>query len=453
MSHIDIIVIGAGPGGYAAALLASQRGKTVALIEKEHLGGTCLNWGCIPTKLYLGATAHLEGLHAQSRLRLCSGSVQMDMGALKKRKNAFVAATHKAMGCCLEKHGVTLVQGQASLLDKKTVRVTGETEQTLSFTTLVIATGSSTNWFPGLEPDHTRILDSTDLLDLDEAPASLAIIGAGAIGLEMADFWHRMGTAIHIIEAAPRIAPAEDEEIAQTLSGMLKRKKWNIVTGKRVAELVNEGESVLVRLEDGTKIRAQKALVAVGRKPNTLGLELGNAGVSMTGAGWITTDDFLQAQPGIYAIGDVNGRTLLAHAAEHQGRYAVLHALGETAAPYNPGPIPGCIYGSIEVMRAGHTVAELAAQDKATKISRANLGANPISQAHGQAQGLVKIAWVDGAVHGVTAVGHGASHLVTLAEIMVRDRWTAHTAHEHIFAHPTLDETLRDALIAPQEDR
>ncbi|UTF50867.1 NAD(P)/FAD-dependent oxidoreductase [Desulfomicrobium sp. ZS1] len=453
MSHFDIIVIGAGPGGYAAALLASQRRKTVALIERQHLGGTCLNWGCIPTKLYLGATAHLEGLHAQSRLRLCRGSVQMDMGALKKRKNAFVAATHKAMGCCLEKHGVALVQGQASLIDKNTVRVASDAEQTLSFTTLIIATGSSTNWFAGLEPDHARILDSTDLLDLDEAPASLAVIGAGAIGLEMAEFWNRMGTAIHVIEAAPRIAPAEDEEIAQTLSGMLKRKKWNIVTGKRVAGLVNEGESVLVRLEDGTQIRVEKALVAVGRKPNTPGLGLDNAGVAMTGAGWVTTDDFLRTTPNIYAIGDVNGRTLLAHAAEHQGRYAVLHALGETAAPYTPGPIPGCIYGSIEVMRAGHTAAELAAQGKTVTVSRASLGANPISQAHGQAQGLVKVAWVDGVVHGVTAVGHGASHLVTLAEIMVRDRWTAHTAHEHIFAHPTLDEALRDALIAPQEEK
>ncbi|SFJ31031.1 dihydrolipoamide dehydrogenase [Desulfomicrobium apsheronum] len=453
MSHFDIIVIGAGPGGYAAALLASQRGKTVALIEKQNLGGTCLNWGCIPTKLYLGATAHLEGLHAQSRLRLCSGSVQMDMSALKKRKNAFVAATHKAMSCCLDKHGIVLVQGQAAILDKNTVRIDGETEQTLNFKTLVIATGSSTNWFAGLEPDHKRILDSTDLLDLDAAPASLAVIGAGAIGLEMADFWHRLGTTIHVIEAAPRIAPAEDEEIAQTLHGMLKRKKWNIVTGKRVAELVNEDESVLVRLEDGAEIRVEKALVAVGRKPNTPGLGLENAGVALTGAGWVTTDEFLRAAPNIYAIGDVNGRTLLAHAAEHQGRHAILHALGETAAPYAPGPIPGCIYGSIEVMRAGHTAAELTAQGKTVTVTRANLGANPISQAHGQALGLVKVAWVDGVVRGVTAVGHGASHLVTLAEIMVRDRWTAHTAHEHIFAHPTLDEALRDALIAPLEDK
>ena len=453
MSHFDIIVIGAGPGGYAAALLASQRGKTVAIVEKEHLGGTCLNWGCIPTKLYLGATAPIEGLHAQSRLRLCSGAISMDMSALKKRKGAFISATHKAMACCLEKHGVSLFRGAAELTGPATLQVGGEEPRELTFSTLVIATGSSANWFPGLEPDHERILDSTDLLDLDEAPESLAVIGAGAIGLEMADFWNRLGTRIHLVEAAPRIAPAEDEEIAQTLHGMLKRRKWDIVTGARVAGIVNEGDTVLTRLQDGTEIRTTRALVAVGRKPNTAGLGLGKADVTTAGPGWIATDDCLRAAPNIYAVGDVNGRTLLAHAAEHQGRYAVLHALGEAREPYSPGPMPGCIYGSIEVMRAGATAAELTAAGKTVQVSRANLGANPISQAHGQAQGLVKAVWSDGVLQGVSAVGHGASHLVTLAEIMVRDGWTRETAHEHIFAHPTLDESLRDALTAPLEDK
>ena len=453
MNHFDIIVIGAGPGGYAAALLASQRGKTVALAERENLGGTCLNWGCIPTKLYLGATAPLEGLHAQSRLRLCSGSIAMDMPALKKRKTAFVSASHKAMAAALEKQGITLVRGDAGLLDERTVRISGETTRELTFSTLIIATGSSANWFPGMEPDHVRILDSTDLLDLDEAPESLTVIGAGAIGLEMADFWNRLGTTIHLVEAAPRIAPAEDEEIARTLHAMLKRRKWNIVTGKRVAGIENTGEETVTRLEDGTELRADKALVAVGRRPNSAGMDLDKAGVVLAGAGWIETNASLKAADNIYAVGDVNGRTLLAHAAEHQARYAVLHALGETTAPYTPGPMPGCIYGAIEVMRAGATAAELEAAGKPIRISRANLGANPISQAHGQAQGLVKAVWSEDILHGVSAVGHGASHLVTLAEIMVRDGWTRETAHEHIFAHPTLDEALRDALTAPLEDK
>lgn len=452
MPYFDIIVIGAGPGGYAAAQLASQRGKTVALVEKEHLGGTCLNWGCIPTKLYLGATAHIEGLHAQSRLRLCTGQIHMDMPALKKRKNTFVAATHKAMRCCLDKHGVTLIQGHATLTAEHTLQIAGQ-EEPISYGKLIIATGSAPAAFPGLAPDHQRILDSTDLLDLDAAPASLAVIGAGAIGLEMADFWHRLGTEIHLIEAAPTIAPTEDSEIAQALAGMLKRKKWNIVTGQAVAGLTNDGQSVLTKLASGTEIRTEKALVAVGRTPNSAGLGLDAADISVTGRGWIQTDDCLRASQDVYAVGDVNGRTLLAHAAEHQARYAVLHALGEISAPYEPGPMPGCIYGSIEVMRVGQTAAELMAGGQNVQISRANLGANPISQAHGQAQGLVKAVWVEGRVRSISAVGHAASHLVTLAEIMVRDSWTRDTVHEHIFAHPTLDEALRDALAAPLEDR
>jgi dihydrolipoamide dehydrogenase len=452
MSHFDIIVMGAGPGGYAAALLASQRGKRVAIVEQAALGGTCLNWGCIPTKLYLGATEPLEGLAVQSRLRLCSGSIQMDLAALIKRKQAIVSASRKTMATQLERAGVTIVTGAAALTGSRSLRASGH-DQELTFETLIIATGSSPAAFPGLEPDHDRILDSTDLLDLDQIPTSLTVIGAGAIGLEMAEFWHRLGAAINLVEAAPRIAPAEDEEIAQTLHAMLKRKKWNIVTGKRVASLVNEGGSVLTRLEDGTEIRADKALVAVGRRPNAADLNLDAAGIAITKPGWIVTDDWLRAAPGIYAIGDVNGRTLLAHAAEHQARHAVLHALGETSSPYAPGPMPGCIYGSIEVMRAGQTAAELTATGHTVAVSRANLGANPISQAHGQAQGLVKIVWVDGVVHGVSAVGHAASHLVTLAEIMVRDAWTQATAHDHIFAHPTLDEALRDALTAPLEGK
>jgi dihydrolipoamide dehydrogenase len=375
------------------------------------------------------------------------------MPALKKRKSAFVSATRKAMDINLEKHGVTLLRGAAELLDGRSLRVTGQTMGEFTFATLIVATGSTANWFPGMEPDHDRILDSTDLLELDETPGSLAVIGAGAIGLEMADFWNRLGTRIHLVEAAPSIAPAEDEEIARTLHGMLKRKKWDIVTGRRVAGIENTGDGVVTRLEDGTEIRSDRALVAVGRRPNTAGAGLERAGANLIGAGWIETDECLMATPNIYAIGDVNGRTLLAHAAEHQARYAVLHALGETAAPYVPGPMPGCIYGSIEVMRAGATAAELEKAGKPVAVSRANLGANPISQAHGQAQGLVKAVWSEGVLQGVSAVGYGASHLVTLAEIMVRDAWTRETVHRHIFAHPTLDEALRDALAAPLEDK
>ncbi|GAB1410971.1 FAD-dependent oxidoreductase [Desulfovibrionales bacterium] len=456
MSHFDMIVIGAGPGGYAAALQASQRGKQVALIEKSALGGTCLNQGCIPTKLYLGATEQIDAMHAQSRLRLCSGDIQVDLGALKKRKQAIVSASHKAMRANLEKHGVHLVVGQARLTGAHTVSVG---DASLQCDALIIATGSSPASFPGIEPDHVHILDSTDLLDLDQAPRSLAIIGAGAIGLEMGEFWQRMGSRIHLIEAAPQIAPTEDPEIAQILTTVLKRKKWDIRAGERVTALEvgaepgsdQESGQVCVRLKSGQSLHVDTVLLAIGRRPNTQGLNLDAAGIQTVHGGWIATDAYLQAGQGIYAIGDVNGRSLLAHAAEHQAHYVIAHALGDTLSPYAAQSMPGCVYGSFELMRAGRTAQELGAQGRSMMVSRANLGANPISQAHGQAQGLVKIVWEQGRVCGVSAAGYKVSHLITLAETIVRDGWTVERAKECIFAHPTLDEALRDALLAPQE--
>ncbi|NLY41988.1 MAG: NAD(P)/FAD-dependent oxidoreductase [Desulfovibrionales bacterium] len=452
MSHFDIVIIGAGPGGYAAALQASQRGKQVALVEKSALGGTCLNQGCIPTKLYLGATEQIDALHAQSRLRLCSGDIQVDLGALKKRKQTIISASQKAIQTNLEKQAIHLVQGQARLTSERSIEV-GDTS--LSFDVLIVATGSSPATFPGLEPDHEHILDSTDLLDLDQVPDSLAIIGAGAIGLEMGEFWHRMGTRIHLIEAAPHIAPTEDPEIAQLLTSVLKRKKWDIRAGERVTRLETTATSdagpVCVRLESGQSLHVDKVLLAIGRKPNTHELGLDAAGVHTLPGGWIATDEYLQAAPNIYAIGDVTGRSLLAHAAEYQAQYIISHILGEHSGPYEAYSMPGCVYGSFELMRAGRIAAELVSQGRSIMVSRANLGANPISQAHGQAQGLVKIVWEQGRVCGVSAAGYKVSHLITLAETMVRDGWTVQRAKDCIFAHPTLDEALRDALLAPQE--
>lgn len=451
MRHFDMVIIGAGPGGYAAALAASKKGQRVALVEKNALGGTCLNWGCIPTKLFLGATQSVAELEAQSRLRLCHGAIHMDLGALQKRKHAVLAATQKAMRNRLAQANVTLLSGTAILDEPGLLNVTGAENTRLRFETLILATGSRPAAPTQFAPDHERILDPTDMLNLEEPPQSLAIIGAGAIGLEMAELWSRLGARIHLIEAADRIAPAEDPEISAVLQTML-RKKWAIRTGASVQQVRRTDTDVVLSVGNSEEIQAQMVLVAVGRTPNADGLGLENHGAIQRPKGWIQTNAFLQAAPHVYAVGDVNGRTLLAHAAEHQGRYAIAHALGETKAPYAPGPIPSCIYGSIEVLHAGKTVPELKAQGRSVRVSRANPGANPIAQSHGHTQGLVKIVWSDGAVQGVSAVGHGVSHLITLAEIMVQDHWSVERAEQTIFAHPTLDEALLAALLADQED-
>jgi dihydrolipoamide dehydrogenase len=452
MQSYDLIIIGSGPGGHAAALAAGRAGMTTALVESSPLGGTCLNWGCIPTKLFLGVTEPIAGIKAQERLRLASGSMNVDLSALQKRKNAIVTASRKAIEQSLASVNVDLIRGRARFASSASINVDGENgDQTeFGFGKLIIATGSSPSFFPGMEPDHETILDSTDLLDLAEIPESLAIIGAGAIGLEMGQFWERMGTKITLIEGMDRVAPTEDPEISKVLATALKRAKWTVSTGKKVAKITAENGQAVVSLEDGTVYEADKALVAVGRKPNSDGLNLEAAHIALQARGWIDTDEFLQAGENIYAIGDVNGRTLLAHAASDQAEYVIRHIQGETGEPYAPGPIPGCIYGSTEAIRTGLTVEELTNQGKKVNISTSMLGANPICQSHGAAAGLIKVVWSEGRVRGVSAAGHGVSHLITLCEVAVREGWTREKAETIIFAHPTLDEALKQALLAEQ---
>ncbi|GAU09089.1 dihydrolipoyl dehydrogenase family protein [Desulfoplanes formicivorans] len=453
MQTYDLIIIGSGPGGYAAALAAGKAGLVTALVESGPLGGTCLNWGCIPTKLFLGATEPIAGIRAQERLRLASGSMTVDLPALQRRKDTMVGASRKAIEQSLTRVNVELIRGRARLASPTSIIVNnadnGE-ETELGFAKLIIATGSSPSFFPGMEPDHQTILDSTDLLDLAEAPESLAIIGAGAIGLEMGQFWERLGTKITLIEGMDRVAPTEDPEISKVITTALKRAKWKISTGKKVASIQAENNKAVVTLEDGTTFEADKALVAVGRKPNTEGLNLEAAAIATQGRGWITTDDCLLAGENIYAIGDVNGRTLLAHAASDQAEYVIRHILEQTSDPYGPGPIPGCIYGSMEAIRTGFTAEELTTQGKTVTISRAMLSANPISQSHGAPAGLVKVVWSQGKVMGISAVGHGVSHLITLCEVVVKEGWTREKAENIVFAHPTLDEALKEALLAQQ---
>ena len=450
MKTFDLIIIGSGPGGHAAALAAGKAGLTTALVESGPLGGTCLNWGCIPTKLFLGVTEPIAGIKAQVRLRLASGSMNVDLTALQKRKTALLSGSRKGIEQSLNACGVELIRGRAEIISASSIRVHGDETTAYGFKHLILATGSSPSWFPGMEPDHDVILDSTDLLELAETPASLAIIGAGAIGLEMGQFWERMGTKIILIEGMDRVAPTEDPEISKVIATALKRAKWTVSTGKKVAHVTAKDGKAVVELEDGTTFEADKALIAVGRKPNSGELNLDKAGVETPGRGWITTDAFLLAAPTIYAIGDVNGRTLLAHAASDQAEYVVAHIQGKTTEPYAPGPIPGCIYGSTEAIRTGLTAEELKAQGKTIFISKAMLSANPIAQSHGASAGIIKVIWSEGKVQGISAAGHGVSHLITLCELAVKDGWTREKVAGIVFAHPTLDEALKEALLAEQ---
>ena len=452
----DLAVLGGGPGGFDAACEAASLGLSVALVEARDLGGTCLNRGCIPTKLFLGGTDCAASLSAQSRLRLASGDIAFDLAAMQARKAKLVASTRKAMSQRLDAAGVALVRGRGALTSPTELAVVGESDATVvTFKRLVLATGSRPV-HPGImRPDGQAVLDSDGVLDLAEAPGSMIIVGGGAIGLEMGRILARLGTTITVVEALDRLAPGEDPEVSKVLAQAAKRQGWTLRLGARVASLATVGGKARLELEGGEVpgeiLEADKALVAVGRAPASGGLGLDTAGVSVNERGFVAVDEHLMASDTVYAVGDVNGRVMLAHTASHQARFAARHAAGKIDGPYDPPAAPWCIYGDPETMRVGALADELDAAQGDIAVTRAQMAANPIAQASGSPQGLVKVVWQGGRVRGIMAVGHGASHLVTLAAVAVAQAWTRDDAKQVMWAHPTLDEALAEALAAEPE--
>lgn len=444
----DLVVLGAGPGGFDAAVEAAGHGLKVALVERSFIGGTCLNRGCIPTKLWLGATSAIDELHNQARLKVASGEVVVDFPALQGRVAKHLAGTRKAMAMQLDKLGVELVEGSGRLAGQGTVEVdTADGTRTLKYTDLIIATGSKPIFFPGLEPDGKCVLDSDMFLAMETMPASLIVVGAGFIGLEMAQVAHRFGATVTVIDAMDRVAPLEDPEVSKALQSTFKRWKWNVLLERRVSGVRTVDGHGELTMDTGEKLTADVILVAVGRGPVTDGLGLDTVGIE-TPMRRIEVDENLQAAPGIYAVGDVNGKIQLAHAASHQGHYVAARVAGRTDAPYDSGPVPSVLYGAPEVMRVGRMENEVYLADEGCEVSRAPLAANPMAQAHAATQGFVKVVWADGRVAGVTAMGHDVSRLTTPATMIVRQGWTADDLHSIVFPHPSLDESLLAALRA-----
>lgn len=452
-STFDVIIIGAGPGGTTAARLLAQGGKKVALVEDAHLGGACVNQGCIPTKFLLAATAPIGELREQARFNALTGSLAVDFAALQKRKDRFVKGTSQTLGKTLSGLGVAVHMGRGRITGPgtvATVTVDGENPATLAGKDIILATGSRPASFPGMEPDGEAVLDSTMLLALDAVPESLLVIGAGAIGMEFSDFFATAGAKVTIVEGMPQLVPTEDADIAAELRKITEKSGRACITGRRVASLATRNGQAELTFEDGETLAAAKALVAVGRRPNTDGLEVESLGGSLNGKGFVQVDEALLAAPGCYAIGDVNGKTLLAHAADHQAEYVARRILGQTDGAYASGPVPSCVFGHTEVMRVGKTAKEALAEGRRVEISAAPMSMNPIAQAHGSSAGFAKAVWADGELAGMAAVGYGASHLVTAAQLLVLGRHTPESLHAFMFCHPTLDEILKSALTAPR---
>ncbi|MDL2285602.1 FAD-dependent oxidoreductase [Desulfovibrio sp. OttesenSCG-928-F07] len=450
----DLIVIGAGAAGTEAAFTGAAHNLKTMLVEPAFAGGTCLNVGCIPTKFLLGSTAVLTHFSTQKKFKAVQGDISVDFNAIQERKNRYIKGMRTGLEKRLTDAGITYVNGKAAFISGTALHITQNDGEAFDaeFEKCIVATGSTPASFPGIEPDGKNVLTSTGLLNLTEAPESLLIIGGGVIGIELGEFYSRLGTKITVIEAMDRIVLSEDPEVSEAVHKQFTREGWNIHVNRRVKSVSSENNEAVLVFEDGETLRGSKALVAVGRRPGTQWLNIDKASLTTKRGGFIETGPTLLAAPNIYAVGDINGRVLLAHAAEHQARYAARHAAGLENNDYNDEAMPSCIYGHYEMMHVGPHAAALAEEfksaGKTVSVSRSQLIANPIAQSYGVTQGFVKIVWVDNKVYSISAWGHGVSHLTGLATAIVKAHWSE---PEIIFAHPTLDESVKSALLAPKQ--
>ena len=453
----DLIVIGSGPGGYSAAIRAGQYGLKTALVEKQaRLGGTCLLVGCIPTKSLLQTADVWERfVHADQEGIQCENP-RLDYPKVKERKDGIVTKHSKGVEMLLKRAKVERITGYGMLKGGGKVEVkTDSGVQTLETKNVIIATGSEARMLPGLEPDPEFILTNIEILNLTTVPKSLAIIGAGAVGVEFASIFHRFGTEVTVIEMLPRAVPLEDEDISKELERNFRKQKIRVETGARAENIRKTGHSVQFTLttKEGKQeeLEAEKLLVAVGRKPNTENIGLENTKVELD-RGFIKVDPHQRtAEPGVYAIGDVvAGTPQLAHVATREGMIAVAHMAGKAAVPINKNRIPACTYTEPGIASVGLTEAQARAQGYQVKVGRFPFAGDSRATILGHHEGFIKVVADErhGEILGVHIIGPEAFELIGEAVAAMEAEATVDVMMQTIHAHPTLYEAMGEAFNA-----
>ncbi len=453
-----IAILGAGPGGYVAAIRAAQLGARVTVVEHQALGGVCLNWGCIPSKALLSVVELGDKAKKGAELGLkVEGQIGYDLAQMIARKNKVVESLVKGIGMLFKTWGIEHIDGWGELTDAKTLRVVRRdgTEARIDADALIIATGSSWPNLPLFPVDARQIITSKEALDLTDAPPRLLIIGAGVEGCEFASYFSGVGTKVFMVELMPRILPLEDEEIASTMARELKKRGVEIHTGTTVERLDRSAEAIRAVLKDGTTLEAETILVSVGRGFNSKGIGLELTGVALGRRGEILVDDHLRTNvPSIYAIGDVIGKAMLAHVASAQGKVAVSNILGDPAT-VNYDVVPAGIFTLPEIGRVGLTEEQARERvdgagrkpDEAIKVGRFRYAALGKAQAVGDTTGMFKlVADADsGEILGVHIIGSHAADLIHEAALAMQLGTTAEKVASMIHAHPTLSEGLMEA--------
>ncbi len=456
----DVIIIGSGPGGYVCAIRAAQLGLKVAVVEKrETFGGTCLNVGCIPSKALLHVSERYhEAQHTFADLGIVTGRLKVDVAAMQAHKAKVVEANVKGIAFLFKKNGIDTYRGVGRILEPGRVQVSpaDAAQVTIEGEAIVIATGSETATLPGIEIDEKTVLSSTGALDLAKVPKSLAVIGAGVIGLELCSVWRRLGAEVTVIEYQDRILPGMDGEVAKIMQRELKKQGMAFRLSRKVTgcRRVRGGAVLTVAPADGggeaEEIRAEKVLVAVGRKPFTQQLGLEDIGLETDARGFIPVDENFQTKiAGIYAIGDVVEGPMLAHKAEEEG-IAVAEILAGLPGEVNPEVIPAVVYTQPEVAAVGQTEDELKAAGVDYRAGRFSFMANGRARAMAATAGFVKIL-ADAAtdrVLGAHIVGPMAGEMIHEIAVLMEFGGSAEDLARTCHAHPTLSEAVREAALA-----
>jgi dihydrolipoamide dehydrogenase len=454
--HFDVVVVGAGVGGYPAAIRAAQLGKKVAIVDKAtRLGGTCLNVGCIPSKALLESSElYHDARHAFGEHGVLVGELGFDLAKMLARKEGIVAQLTDGIAGLMKKNRVKVIRGTARFLATRRLAVTtDEGEREIEADAVVVATGSVPVELPFLRFDGTHVVSSTEALAFERVPEHLVVVGAGAVGLELGSVWLRLGAQVTVLELLPQIVPFADGQLARGLQRALKQQGMDIRLKTKVtgAEVAHGRVTVRCEAEKGgaDTIGCDRVLVAVGRRPYTTGLGLEAAGITLDERGRIPVDEHLRtAAEGVWAVGDVVAGPMLAHKAEEEG-IAAAELLAGQPGHVNPATIPSVVYTDPELAGVGLTEEQAKAEKRAVRIGRALFRANGRALGLGKVEGMVKLiadAKTDRLL-GAHVLGPRASELIAEAVLALEYHASAEDLARTIHAHPTLSEVLKEAAL------
>jgi dihydrolipoamide dehydrogenase len=449
MASYDVVILGGGPAGYVCAIRCAQLGLSVGVVEREGLGGTCVLWGCIPAKALLESASLASRVRHAAEHGIRTGELGFDFAPAMKRSRAVSAQNSKGVEFLFKKNKITWIKGTGTLTTAKTVKVGEETHEAKK--AVVIATGSRVRGLPraGLDLNKTTVLSSDDVLILDKAPKTLAIVGAGAVGCEFADVFNAFGTEVTLIDIAPTILPLEDGDVAAELTRSFKKRKIAVHTNAKIGDVKIDKESVSFTI-DKTKINVERVLVAAGRAANVEGMGFEALGVRLDDRGFVKVNDRLETTvPGVYAIGDVAGPPMLAHKGQREGVVVAERIAGQNPHPVNYGNIPNATYCHPEVASIGMTEEICKAQQIDYRVGKFPFSASGRARTAGETEGFVKVIREAkyGEILGAHIIGSHATELIHELGVARENEFTVEEVDLFVHAHPTLAEAVAEACL------